>query len=97
MKCLIDQVFILFLFRLLQALKSPLKKTPGTQDAKLTDGIEIKPWVVPVQDGYEITYSCWDFAGQTVYYNTHQVIHVLDEIKLNVIEKMFLNLKTKFF
>jgi GTPase SAR1 family protein len=67
----------------LQALKSPTKKTQGTQDAKLTDGIEIKPWVVPVeQDGkqYDITYSCWDFAGQTVYYNTHQVIYYLPYI-----------------
>ena len=40
----------------------------------ITDGIDISEWVVPVKDSKEpITYSVWDFAGQTVYYNTHQV------------------------
>ena len=37
-----------------------------------TDGIDIDTWTVPY-GGKEITYSAWDFAGQTVYYNTHQV------------------------
>ena len=49
------------------------KKTTGTQNAQLTDGIEIKPWTVKTDAGLDITYSTWDFAGQTVYYNTHQV------------------------
>ncbi|XP_033743245.1 uncharacterized protein LOC117329409 isoform X2 [Pecten maximus] len=57
---------------LLQALMSVNKKTTGTQNAQLTDGIEIKPWTVKSDEGLDITYSTWDFAGQTVYYNTHQ-------------------------
>ncbi|XP_021366171.1 uncharacterized protein LOC110458668 [Mizuhopecten yessoensis] len=57
---------------LLQALTSVNKKTTGTQNAQLTDGIEIKPWTVKADGGLDITYSTWDFAGQTVYYNTHQ-------------------------
>uniref|UniRef100_K1PTH6 non-specific serine/threonine protein kinase n=1 Tax=Magallana gigas TaxID=29159 RepID=K1PTH6_MAGGI len=57
---------------LLKALTSNSKKTTGTQNAKLTDGIDIKSWKVKGPDGGEITYSAWDFAGQTVYYNTHQ-------------------------
>ena len=50
------------------------KKTSGTGVAQLTDGIEIKPWTVKSPNGLDITFSTWDFAGQTVYYNTHQVI-----------------------
>lgn len=58
---------------LLQALMSSSKKTAGTQNAQLTDGIDIKTWTVKSEDGLDITFSAWDFAGQTVYYNTHQV------------------------
>ena len=36
-------------------------------------GIDISTWTVAAEDEH-ITYSVWDFAGQTVYYNTHQVI-----------------------
>lgn len=57
---------------LLQALMSSSKKTAGTQNAQLTDGIDIKTWTVKSEDGLDITFSAWDFAGQTVYYNTHQ-------------------------
>ena len=35
-------------------------------------GIEINTWKIH-KDGDDITYNVWDFAGQTVYYNTHQV------------------------
>ena len=35
-------------------------------------GIDISTWTVSSGDE-NITYSVWDFAGQTVYYNTHQV------------------------
>ena len=35
-------------------------------------GIEIKTWQVKEGDD-KIVYNVWDFAGQTVYYNTHQV------------------------
>lgn len=65
-----------FVCSLLKALTSNSKKTTGTQNAKLTDGIDIKSWKVKGPDGGEITYSAWDFAGQTVYYNTHQVARV---------------------
>ncbi|XP_062577173.1 uncharacterized protein LOC134239045 [Saccostrea cucullata] len=57
---------------LLQALMSSSKKTVGTQNAQLTDGIDIKTWTVKSESGLDITFSAWDFAGQTVYYNTHQ-------------------------
>lgn len=57
---------------LLQALMSSSKKTAGTQNAQLTDGIDIKTWTVKSENGLDITFSAWDFAGQTVYYNTHQ-------------------------
>lgn len=66
--------FVMFSFTsLLQALMSSSKKTAGTQNAQLTDGIDIKTWTVKSEDGLDITFSAWDFAGQTVYYNTHQV------------------------
>lgn len=46
-------------------------------DAYVTDGIDILTWKVCYDQsgGKEntVTYSVWDFAGQTVYYNTHQV------------------------
>ena len=35
--------------------------------------MNIVPWTVASEDGTEVTYSTWDFAGQAVYYNTHQV------------------------
>ena len=35
-------------------------------------GIDICTWTVKAGDEH-LTYSVWDFAGQTVYYNTHQV------------------------
>ncbi|XP_025083170.1 uncharacterized protein LOC112557488 isoform X2 [Pomacea canaliculata] len=39
----------------------------------ITDGIDISKWNVTVQGEREpLQYSVWDFAGQTVYYNTHQ-------------------------
>ena len=42
----------------------------------ITDGIDIVNWALPYNEqGDAITYSVWDFAGQSVYYNTHQVIN----------------------
>ena len=51
-----------------------LFSVPDEEPITVTDGIDIKNWnvKVPNQD-VTITYSIWDFAGQTVYYNTHQV------------------------
>lgn len=43
-------------------------------------GIDICTWKVPYENE-SISYSVWDFAGQTVYYNTHQVS---PEIKIPV-------------
>ena len=46
-------------------------------DLHVTDGIDIMKWDVcydkSTKEDNTITYSVWDFAGQTVYYNTHQV------------------------
>lgn len=60
---------------LLRALMSMGKKTEGTKGEDITDGIIIQPWTVKNDSGVEVTYSTWDFAGQTLYYNTHQVSH----------------------
>jgi len=71
-------------FRLLKALRNESKQTGGAEETVLTDGIDIKPWIVPINhEGrqIDITYSCWDFAGQTVYYNTHQVASYLLLVK----------------
>ena len=38
----------------------------------VVSGIDITTWTVS-QKGERVTFSIWDFAGQTVYYNTHQV------------------------
>ncbi|KAL8604081.1 hypothetical protein ACOMHN_024906 [Nucella lapillus] len=57
---------------LLRALMSGGKKTEGTKGEDITDGIIIQPWTVKDDQGVEVTYSTWDFAGQTLYYNTHQ-------------------------
>ena len=53
------------------------KKTEGTKGEDITDGIIIQPWTVKNDSGVEVTYSTWDFAGQTLYYNTHQVSQTL--------------------
>ena len=49
------------------------KKTQGTTAEEVTDGIDIDNWTVKADNGVEISYSIWDFAGQTLYYNIHQV------------------------
>ena len=57
---------------LLRALMSDNNKTAQLKAEDLTDGIDINTWTIE-RNGKEISYSTWDFAGQTVYYNTHQV------------------------
>ena len=64
---------IFALHSLLRALMSEKKQTAGTEKEIPTDGIDIVPWTVASEGGTEVTYSTWDFAGQAVYYNTHQV------------------------
>ena len=40
----------------------------------VTDGIDILKWRVPLEDTHDVLeFSVWDFAGQSVYYHTHQV------------------------
>ncbi|KAK2167471.1 hypothetical protein LSH36_27g04002 [Paralvinella palmiformis] len=53
---------------LMRALISKDYKAPYTEGEAITDGIDITTWC-PTDS---LTYSVWDFAGQTVYYNTHQ-------------------------
>lgn len=57
---------------LLRALMSESHKAPRLTAEDLTDGIAINTWTIEHNDR-EVSYSTWDFAGQTVYYNTHQV------------------------
>ncbi len=51
---------------------SEQRRAPRLTAEDLTDGIAIDTWTVEY-NGKQISYSTWDFAGQTVYYNTHQV------------------------
>ena len=44
----------------------------GRLQPDLTDGISIRNWLVPLDDKSSLNFSVWDFAGQQVYYNTHQ-------------------------
>jgi GTPase SAR1 family protein len=44
----------------------------GASRPVITDGIEIREWSVDLPDKSQLTYSIWDFAGQSLYYNTHQ-------------------------
>ena len=57
---------------LVRALTSEYYQSYGTQGERITDGIDITTWNVN-RKGENVIFSCWDFAGQTVYYNTHQV------------------------
>ncbi|KAL5004316.1 hypothetical protein ScPMuIL_017772 [Solemya velum] len=56
---------------LVRSLLSGNHKSALPTDEEITDGIDISTWSVKYQDEH-LTYSVWDFAGQTVYYNTHQ-------------------------
>ncbi|KAL4228149.1 hypothetical protein ACF0H5_013582 [Mactra antiquata] len=56
---------------LVKSLISRTGKAELEQGEGITDGIDIQTWRV-THDNSEITYNIWDFAGQTVYYNTHQ-------------------------
>ncbi|CAF3640658.1 unnamed protein product [Rotaria sp. Silwood1] len=49
-------------------LKSHSDKPP-----EITDGIDIVKWKVPLNQPDDfLEFSVWDFAGQSVYYHTHQ-------------------------
>ncbi|EFA77446.1 leucine-rich repeat-containing protein [Heterostelium album PN500] len=69
---------------LLKALKDKKKKPQATGPNISTDGIDIDNWVIPAQfeeldenhrpykKKQDVTLSVWDFAGQEIYYTTHQ-------------------------
>ncbi len=44
----------------------------NTARPNITDGIDIRDWKIDLADKTELSYSVWDFAGQSVYYNSHQ-------------------------
>ncbi|CAF0705574.1 unnamed protein product, partial [Brachionus calyciflorus] len=54
------------------SLLSCLKEEILYEKPNVTDGININDWVVNLEDNSTLTFSMWDFAGQSVYYNTHQ-------------------------
>ncbi|RNA38605.1 serine threonine- kinase pats1 [Brachionus plicatilis] len=54
------------------SLLRTLKGEQCDESTELTDGIEIDDWIIDLEDGSNLTFSMWDFAGQSVYYNTHQ-------------------------
>ena len=63
---------------LLRALMSQNNSSAGTTDKDVTNGIDIKTWTVKHASGQQVTFSAWDFAGQSVFYNTHQVWLFID-------------------
>ena len=46
--------------------------TPEPTDTIATDGIDINAVTMPLQGGKEMIWDCWDYAGQEIYYTTHQ-------------------------
>ena len=65
----------IYCFSLLRSMRSKSHKTRATGTEDITDGIDIQNWTLRYNNR-DITFNAWDFAGQTVYYNTHQVKHV---------------------
>jgi leucine-rich repeat kinase 2 len=57
---------------LLNSLMYSSEKDRSPERPQLTDGISIKDWTVRLPDESELVYSMWDFAGQSIYYNSHQ-------------------------
>ena len=57
---------------LMRALMSSDLQAPHIEGEGITDGIDISTWTIKKGEK-AVTYSVWDFAGQTIYYNTHQV------------------------
>lgn len=53
-------------------LNSLISRKRSKERPLLTDGIDINDWIVDLEDKTQLIYSMWDFAGQSVYYNTHQ-------------------------
>ena len=64
------------LYSLVNSLTQGKHVDTGSYGEQITDGIDITTWVVQ-HDAQDISFSVWDFAGQTVYYNTHQVVIII--------------------
>jgi len=65
-------LMFVYLCSLVDSLTDGKKVTSDSLGEQITDGIVIKPWDAK-HNNETITFSVWDFAGQTIYYNTHQV------------------------
>lgn len=39
----------------------------NSETPNVTDGIDIKDWVIDLQDGTNLTFSMWDFGRDTYY------------------------------
>ena len=57
-------------------------KSAGETGESITDGIDINNWSINRQ-GVALTFGVWDFAGQTLYYNTHQVRNIAAKMNKN--------------
>lgn len=61
---------------LMQALLHKIYQNESDSTPNVTDGISICDWTIQLNnkedEKEELTFSVFDFAGQTVYYNTHQ-------------------------
>lgn len=53
-------------------MMSPNFKVQQTEGEGITDGIDISTWKIQHAKETPVVFSVWDFAGQTLYYNTHQ-------------------------
>lgn len=57
---------------LVEAMTNNLFQNGNRPPPNLTDGISILDWKVDIAQDQNLTFSVFDFAGQVVYYNTHQ-------------------------
>jgi GTPase SAR1 family protein len=57
---------------LMLALLHRIYQNSSQSPPDVTDGITINDWSVALEDQTKLTFSVFDFAGQVVYYNTHQ-------------------------
>lgn len=53
-------------------MMSPNYRIQHAAGEGITDGIDISTWKIQRASETPVVFSVWDFAGQTLYYNTHQ-------------------------
>jgi hypothetical protein len=68
----LGQCIVISVHSLVSSLTENAYVSSGSFGEQITDGIDITTWVAS-SNGDSVSFSVWDFAGQTVYYNTHQV------------------------